>query len=296
MKIQNRLLVKECIDELNPHIEKLSQNFYKELFQLDVHLEKVFSGNVAFLNRKFINMLATLKNVKHLEAISDSVAKMGERHAERYGAEIKHFPTVKQALMIVLKQHLKERFDEPLETAWQEVFDEVSAIMTKAIAEMDLSNSTELRIEEEDSHLFNDIGGEEIIFEVHQRFYDAIFVEPWLEKFFYGKSKEALVYKQSLFMIAAFNGPNNYKGDTPAFAHMHMLITEEMSAIREILLRNAILAQGLSESIAERWLKVDRSFRIAIEKKSVEECVLKCRGQIPIVAKKPEGYIAPKPL
>jgi nitric oxide dioxygenase len=295
MKTKNRSLVKNCLDDINPRIEVVSQLFYKELFHIDIQFKNIFAGNVVFLNRKFINMLATLKNVKHLEAISDSLAKMGERHAANYGAEIKHFPVFKQALLTALRQHLGERFDAELEVAWHDVFDDVTAIMGKAMSEMPISQPNKLSRNGNsyDEKLLDDIGGEETILRVHQRFYDVMFDEPWLKKFFYGKSKETLIRKQTQFMIAAFNGPNNYTGDPPAFVHMHMFITEEISNVRETLLKNAILAEGLSAAIAERWLQVDRSFRPAIVKKSVDECVLKCKGQIPIVAEKPTNYVAP---
>lgn len=292
MKVENRLLVKACIDEINPNIEKVSQLFYKELFHLDIHLKNVFPGNVVFLNRKFINMLATLKNVKHLENISDSLGKMGERHV-RYGAEIKHFPTVKTALLLALKDYLGSKFTAELETAWQEVFDDVAKIMEQAIANMESTDDSQQAHDETgyDAGLLDEIGGEEMVFKVHQRFYDVLFDEPWLEKFFFGKSKESLIIKQTQFMVAAFGGPNNYTGDTPAFVHMHMFITEEMSEVRGSILRESILAEGLSESVADRWLKVDQAFWPAIIKKSVDECVMKCQGQLPIVAKKPLGYI-----
>ncbi len=295
MKTQNRLLVKASIDEINPQIEVLSQLFYKELFHIDNSLRNIFYGNVMFLNKKFINLLATLKNVKHLEAINSSLMKMGERHAANYGAEIKHFPVLKQALLRALHQHLGERFNTELEAAWHDVFDDVSVIMAQAMVNIESSQSATINQNESDYdvRLFDEIGSEDIILRIHQRFYDAIFEEPWLEKFFYGKSKETLIRKQTQFMVAAFNDPNNYMGDTPAFVHMHMLITEEMFDVRETLLRRAILAEGLSTSIAERWLAVDRSFRPAIVKKSVDECVLKCVGQMPIVAKKPLNYVAP---
>ena len=91
-------------------------------------------------------------------------------------------------------------------------------------------------------------------------------------------------------MVAAFNGPNHYSGDTPAFVHMHMFITAEMADLCEQLLRQAILAQGLSATIADRWLKVDQSFRPGIVKQSIDECVMKCVGQFPLTAKKPAGY------
>lgn len=291
MKVKNRLLVKTCIDEINKDVEKVSQLFYKELFHLDIHLKNVFPGNVVFLNRKFINMLGTLKNVKHLENISDSLGKMGERHVG-YGAEVKHFPTVKTALLLALKDYLDEKLNPELEAAWIEVFDDVATIMEQAMAELESSDTVQQAHDETgyDVGLLDEIGGEDVVFKVHQRFYDVLFDEPWLEKFFFGKSKESLIIKQTQFMLAAFGGQNKYTGDTPAFVHMHMFITEEMSEVRGRILREAILAEGLSESIAERWLKVDKAFWPAIIKKSVDECVMKCQGQLPIVAKKPPGY------
>jgi hemoglobin-like flavoprotein len=291
MKIENRLLVKACIDEIMPEVEKLSRLFYKELFHLDCQLKTVFSGNVVFLNRKFINMLATLKNVKHLESIADSLSKMGERHAQ-YGAEIKHFPTAKTALLLALADYLGEKLTPELKTAWQEVFDEVAEIMQQAMVNQADAQALQPNRNEadDDSDLLTEIGGEDVVLRVHQRLYDVLFDEPWLETFFFGKSKPALIMKQTQFMTAAFNGPNHYQGDTPAFVHMHMFITEEMAEVREKILKTAILAEGLPESIAQRWLKVDRFFRPAIVKKSVDECVLKCKGQVPIIAKKPLGY------
>ena len=293
MKIKNRLIVKKCIDDLSSDMETLSPLFYKALFHLDIQLKTVFSGNVVFLNRKFANMLATLKNVKHLENISDSISKMGQRHILQYGAEIKHFPLMKQALLIALKEFLGKNYNENLEKAWSSVFDEVAQIMAQAIRSIESNSEKTIqknKIIAHDLNLLSEIGGADIVFKVHQNFYDVMFNEPWLETFFLGKSKEALIKKQTQFMVAAFNGPNNYKGDTPAFVHMHMYITDEMADLRERILKASILAEGLSESIAEKWLTIDHSFRAAIVKKSIDECVLKCQGQVPITAKKPDDY------
>ena len=293
MKIKNRLIVKECIDDLSADMENLSPLFYKALFHLDIQLKTVFSGNVVFLNRKFANMLATLKNIKHLENISDSISKMGQRHILQYGAEIKHFPIMKQALLIALKEFLGKNYNKALEEAWSSVFDEVACIMEQAMRSIDYNTQKTAapnKIVTHDPNLLSEIGGENIVFKVHQRFYDVMFDEPWLEIFFLGKSKAALIKKQTQFMVTAFNGPNNYKGDTPAFVHMHLFITDEMADLRERILKNSIIAEGLSESIAKKWLNIDHSFRAAIVKKSIDECVLKCQGQIPITAKKPDNY------
>jgi hemoglobin len=289
MNIANRLLVKNCIEEIGSGREKLSRLFYRELFHLDIHLKKVFPGNVVFLNRKFFNMLATLKNVKHLENIAESIARMGERHIIQYGAQIEHFDTLKQALLLALGAHLGERFTPELQAAWNEVIDDVSAIMTQSMGKIDRRQLHRDPHDDSgyDPELLREIGGEEVVMRVHRRFYDTLFDHPWLGQFFYGKSKTSLITKQTQFMVAAFNGPNNYAGDTPAFVHMHMFITDEMADLREQILKQTILAESLSASVADRWLKVDQSFRPGIVKKSVDECVLKCAGQFPVTAKKP---------
>lgn len=58
-------------------------------------------------------------------------------------------------------------------------------------------------------------------------------------------------------MVAAFNDANHSTGEAPAFGHMHRFITDEMADLREHILRQAILDEGRSASIADRWMKVD---------------------------------------
>ncbi len=297
MKDEHRLLVKANIESLANDINTLSQIFYRELFHLDIKLKSIFSGNVVFLNRKFTNMLGTFKNVTHLEKISASVGKMGERHLIHYGAQVEHFGIMQKALMIALKEYFGDSFTDELEKAWQQIFQEVTDIMQQAMKVIDRRlikrpdmDRKYLDTQAYDADLLSDVNGEEGMLKIHQRFYDVMFDEPWLGQFFYGKSKESLIIKQTQFMVAAFGGKNNYTGDTPAFVHMHMYVTDEMSDFRQKILKQAILDEGYSDSVAERWLKVDDSFRESIVKKSVSECVMKCRGQMPIKVEKPMHY------
>ncbi len=117
MTIAQRLLVKANIESLGNDINALSQLFYRELFHLDISLKNVFPGNVVFLNRKFSNMLVTFKNTAHLEKISASVGKMGERHILQYGVQIEHFEPVQQALLIALRTYFRDNFSAEMETA-----------------------------------------------------------------------------------------------------------------------------------------------------------------------------------
>lgn len=141
--------------------------------------------------------------------------------------------------------------------------------------------------------LYELVGGEAVVTAVHQRFYEELFDDPWIGIFFYGKSKESLVFKQTRFMVAAFGGPNDYRWDAPDVAHTHMYITDEQADIREVVLRNAIRAQGLSQAIEDRWLATDQSFRPALVKERLEDCQVRVPGQVPVVARKPAGYRPP---
>ncbi len=290
-KIHNRLMVKACIEGLSSDdIKQLSRLFYRELFHLDINLKSIFPGNINSLNGKFSSTLGVLKNVEHLEKITRSVEQIGARHMLRYCAQIEHFDIVKKALLFALSEQLVNRLTVELKEAWIDVYDDVASVMKDAMRNVDQRKIKRLFKDDRNSYpgFLEAIGGEQMITRVHQRFYDVIFEHPWLGQFFSGKPKVTLIIKQTQFMLAAFNGPNNYLGDTPAFIHMHMYITDEMSDLRSQILKDAILAEGLSESMAEHWLAVDNAFRASIVKKSVNECVLKCRGQIPIVAEKPE--------
>jgi hemoglobin-like flavoprotein len=292
MSMENRRLVKESIESIGKDMDNVSRLFFRELFHLDIRLENVLPGNVVFLNRKFSNMMGVFKNLKHLEKITDSLSKMGERHSMNYGVLPEYLPAAKQALLLALNKHFKDTFSAELELAWSQVFDETTAVMRQAMQQVapDKIKKKEYVDSAYDPGLLEEIGGVDVVTRVHQRFYDDMFEEPWLGQFFYGKSKESLIMKQTKFMVAAFGGANEYEGDTPAFIHMHMFVTAEQADLREKILRRAILREGLSAAIADRWLTVDHAFRPAIVKKSMNECVLKCVGQFPVSAKKPADY------
>jgi hypothetical protein len=54
--------------------------------------------------------------------------------------------------------------------------------------------------------------------------------------------------------------PNNSTGDAPAFGHIHIFITGEMADLRKHILRQAILDEGLSASIAEHKKRPDLKY------------------------------------
>lgn len=291
---RQRQLVRESIATMQDQGETmnaLSTTFYSRLFQTDPAQADIFDGSPVSLNRKFNNMIATFQNLKYLEKISLSIESMGKRHLT-YGMQPSHLISFKAALMQTLEKQLGSQFSAELKQAWNDCFDDVANIFREtAISHPQLFKTAEPGHDaHHDMTLLYEIGGPDIVKQVLSRFYDTIFADEWLGQFFYGKSKSGLVNKQGKFIVAAFGGPNTYMGEPPALSHMHMYVTEEMSLLREKMLRKAILDQGLSDDIADRWLRVERSFWPSIHKQSVDECVTKCFGQAPVVIKKPQNY------
>ena len=292
-QLHDRDMVRESIIALGSRMNALSISFYTHLFQLDSSQMQVFDGSAVTLNRKFINMMATFKSIKNLEKMAPAIESLTKRHIS-YGMRLEHLEPFKQALILALNEQLGDRFTDDVSRAWNSTFDEVTAIMKGAIQQHPEWIDAEVDVADphKDADLFEDIGGVEVVTNVHTRLYTTLFEHPWLGQFFYGKNKEVLISKQTKFMVAAFGGPNEYVGEPPALAHMHMLVTEEMAFEREKILSQAIRDEGLSDDIAERWLKIDRSFWPAINKESVDECVTKCFGQAPLVIKEVEGYVS----
>ncbi|MDX8378410.1 MAG: globin domain-containing protein [Mariprofundales bacterium] len=298
MNEADRLKVCACINDIGRGITDLSALFYANIYRFDPNIINVLDGQVPYLQRKFANMLATLNNVKYIDKVRPALEKMSARHMA-YGAHPKNFKTFRSALLQSLADYFAEKdqtFDDDLRAAWEAVFDEVTGIMRDWMLQHPELQNDDIHDKQNthrDTNLLKEIGGEEIIRRVHQRFYNVLFEDNYLGQFFYGKSKPSLIMKQTQFMVAAFGGEDNYRGGTPAFVHMHMLVTDEMADIRETILRRTILAEGLSEDIADRWLSVDHAFRPSIVKKSEDECVMRCWGQAPSVIKKPAEYSIP---
>jgi len=264
----------------------LCSRFFTHLFRLDPPQSEIFDGNAVFLNRKFSSMMAIFKRAPHLNGIEKAIAALSCRHIH-YGMRSTRLPAFKHALMLALAEHLGDTFSNELSDAWHTVYDDTMAIMVCSAKtqpewlEAHHKNPL-LHCSHHDSGLLEDIGGKTTITRIHQRFYDRVFDDNWIGQFFLGKHKPGLIRKQTEFMIAAFGGPNHYSGPPPALVHMHMFITEDIALYREALLRTCILEEGLSQSIANRWLAVDRSFWPSINKATLNDCITPCPGQLPI--------------
>lgn len=290
-----RLLVADCLDLVLPVTPSMSEAFYRHLFQLHSEATIAFRGSATFRQRKLASTLQTFRYLKYLDQLAPLLAALGQRHQQYYRHYQKLLPFVLESILVMLQERLGTGLSPEIEDAWRVVFTDTILLMTQPVNDQQVLAAQRLHsaLARHDTGLLTDIGGIEVIKKIHDAFYRRLFEDPWLGQFFLGKHEDILSEKQTAFMVNAFGGQADYRGAMPAFVHMHMFITAEQADIREQYLLQAILNAGLDETIAKRWLAIDRLFRPAVVKKSPDDCVLLCQGQFAIQAKKPLGYVSP---
>lgn len=302
---EQRVLVGQLVEQLEPRLPELGQRFFQKLMAEAPEVDAALKGSRAFRQRKFINLVLTFRSVKYLERLGPVFVEMGRRH-RRYHRHFHAFlPVTERCLREVFAEACGSAWTKERQEAWRVVYADVAGLMGQAgESETEERRRTQALIRSgherragwavrTDEGLLEAVGGEPVVRQVHQVFYEALFNDPWLGQFFSGRSPQMLIDKQTEFMVSAFGGPHAYRGATPAIVHMHMDITEEQADLRERYLRWAIGSQGISEFLAERWLAVDRLFRPGIVKSDATACVLLCVGQVPLKAIKPAGYQEP---
>lgn len=118
-----------------------------------------------------------------------------------------------------------------------------------------------------DPAYYEAIGGDEAVLRIVRRFYDAVFVDPILAPHFKQTDKETIAGKQFGFMRRCLTGDRNaYMGQRPRNAHHWMVISDAEFDHRERLMRDALVAEGLSDKQVERWIAVEEVFRRQIVK------------------------------
>lgn len=120
--------------------------------------------------------------------------------------------------------------------------------------------------------LFEELGGRKTLEKVHKIFYDKIYADIWIGQFFKHIKQDLIEVQQTDFMAQAMGGPKEYCGALPIPAHKHMNIGEELFKLRHAMLKDSLHEAGVAINLAEKWLKIDGSFKPGIVKKSISDC------------------------
>ena len=119
--------------------------------------------------------------------------------------------------------------------------------------------------------LFDAIGGLPTLQQVHRIFYDKVYADPWLGKFFAGHEQAAIENRQTEFMAEKMGSAEKYPGKPLRQVHENMYISNELVALRTGLLWESLEEAGVGDTLAERWMRIDAAFAKQVVKSSVAE-------------------------
>lgn len=118
-----------------------------------------------------------------------------------------------------------------------------------------------------DPEWYRAIGGDATVKQVLEVFYERVFADPLLGRFFVRTDKPTIRGKQFGFLKRCFTGEADaYMGQRPRNAHHGMVISDEQFDHRAGLLRQVLVEVGLAPADVDRWMAVEEVFRRQIVK------------------------------
>lgn len=133
MTPEQATLVQSTYTALAPRAEEVAELFYKQLFDLDPDLERLFNGDMKEQGRKLMQMLTVAVNAlcKFYEIVP-AVRDLGKRHVQ-YGVKDADYETVGAALLSTLREGLGVSFTDDVKEAWAAAYSKIAETMREGV-------------------------------------------------------------------------------------------------------------------------------------------------------------------
>ncbi|HLT37165.1 MAG TPA: globin domain-containing protein, partial [Enhygromyxa sp.] len=124
-------LVQSSFDRLDGKAQAFAEAFYNELFEIHPAAIPAFEHTDMVRQQKMLMDTLTLaiRGLDDFAKIEAAVRELGERHVD-YGATLKDYKFVGQALLTTLERFLGDAFTPEAELAWREVYSTLVRTMT----------------------------------------------------------------------------------------------------------------------------------------------------------------------
>ena len=130
MEQKTVVLVQESWSKVVPIAGVAGSLFYKNLFEADPSLQKLFKGDMEQQAAKLMQMItAAVGKLNDLDTLVPLLQQLGQRHTG-YGVQTAHYDTVGAALLKTLEQGLGAAFTPDVKQAWAQVYGVMTSVMT----------------------------------------------------------------------------------------------------------------------------------------------------------------------
>lgn len=117
-----------------------------------------------------------------------------------------------------------------------------------------------------DAELWSALRDGELLMAALQDFYGRVFQDERMSSFFHGVTKQRSIEKQYLFVRQILTGEKIYFGERPRNAHHWMVISDELFDYRSNIMLTCLRAQGLPETMVQRFRELEEFYRRDIVK------------------------------
>lgn len=126
-------LIRESLRWLTPEIDRVSGEFYADLFRRDPKMREMFRPDITGQGMKFMSAInVVVDNLDDPEALDREVELLACGHAG-LGIKEMDYHTMEEALIDTFRYALGSRFTRDIQLAWRSVFQQISAaIMDQA--------------------------------------------------------------------------------------------------------------------------------------------------------------------
>jgi hemoglobin-like flavoprotein len=140
MTPEQKRLVENTWKQVAPIADAAAEIFYGRLFEIDPSTRNLFHAtDMVGQRKKLLQTLSfAINGLDDLDALASKVEDLGRRHA-RYGVTDAQYDSVGAALLWTLEQGLGQAWTPAVASAWTEVYQLLSGIMRKAVAQADVA-------------------------------------------------------------------------------------------------------------------------------------------------------------
>ena len=140
MTPEQKRLVEHTWKQVAPIADAAAEIFYRRLLEIDPSTRKLFRATDMVAQRKKLlqKLSFAINGLNNLDALASKVEDLGRRHA-RYGVTDAQYDSVGAALLWTLERGLGHAWTPAVASAWTEVYQLLSRIMRKAVAQVDVA-------------------------------------------------------------------------------------------------------------------------------------------------------------
>jgi hemoglobin-like flavoprotein len=133
MSPEQRQIIRDTWQQVDPIADAAAALFYERLFQIDPKVRDLFAGtDMARQHKKLVEAItAVVSGLDGLDALLPQIEALGRRHTG-YGVTDAHYDTVGMALLWTLEKGLGDAWTPAAAEAWTEAYTTIAGVMRSA--------------------------------------------------------------------------------------------------------------------------------------------------------------------